>query len=64
MEKAGARFMTKHADYVREFYRRQGEARERERILEIIAEVAAIYPKTPLELLEILIKKGKTDATD
>lgn len=56
--------MTKHADYVREFYRRQGEARERERILEIIAEVAAIYPKTPLELLEILIKKGKTDATD
>ena len=56
--------MTKHADHVREFYRQQGEARERERILEIIAEVAAIHPKTPLELLELLIKEGETDAAD
>lgn len=48
---------TDKAEVTREFYRRQGEKRERERILEIIAEVAAVHKETPKELLEVLIEQ-------
>lgn len=51
---------TDKAEVTREFYRKQGEKRERERILEIIAEVAAVHAETPRELLEILIE-GKNE---
>lgn len=51
---------TDKAEVTREFYRKQGEKRERERILEIIAEVAAVHSETPRELLEILIE-GKNE---
>ena len=47
---------TDKAEVTREYYRKQGEKRERERILEIIAEVAAVHGETPRELLEILIE--------
>lgn len=46
------------AEVTREFYRRQGEKRERERILEIIAEVAEVHKGTPKELLEVLIEQS------
>ena len=52
------------AEVTREFYRRQGEKRERERILEIIAEVAEVHKETPRELLEILIEERKPNATN
>lgn len=55
---------TDKAEVTREFYRRQGEKRERERILEIIAEVAAVHKETPRELLEILIEERKPHATN
>lgn len=55
---------TDKAEVTREFYRRQGEKRERERILEIIAEVAAVHKETPRELLEILIEERKPNATN
>ena len=51
---------TDKAEMTREYYRKQGEKRERERILEIIAEVAAVHVDTPRELLEILIE-GKNE---
>jgi hypothetical protein len=50
------------AEITREFYRKQGEKRERERILEIIAEVAAVHKQTPQELLEVLIESGRIKA--
>ena len=53
---------TDKAEVTREFYRKQGEKRERERILEIIAEVAAVHAETPRELLEVLIESGKIKA--
>lgn len=53
---------TDKAEVTREFYRKQGEKRERERILEIIAEVAAVYSEIPRELLEVLIESGKIKA--
>lgn len=55
---------TDKAEVTREFYRKQGEQRERERILEIIAEVASVHAETPKELLEILIEKRKPYATN
>lgn len=55
---------TDKAEVTREFYRRQGEKRERERILEIIAEVAEVHKETPRELLEILIEERKPNATN
>ena len=55
---------TDKAEITREFYRRQGEKRERERILEIIAEVAEVHKETPRELLEILIEERKPNATN
>lgn len=55
---------TDKGEVTREFYRRQGEKRERERILEIIAEVAAVHKETPRELLEILIEERKPNATN
>ena len=53
---------TDKAEVTREFYRKQGEKRERERILEIIAEVAAVHGETPRELLEVLIESGRIKA--
>ena len=54
--------MSNHSENVRELYRKQGEKRERERILEIIAEVAAVHKETPRELLEVLIDSGRIKA--
>ena len=53
---------TDKAEVTREYYRKQGEKRERERILEIIAEVAAIHKETPRELLEVLIDSDRIKA--
>lgn len=53
---------TDKAEITREFYRKQGEKRERERILEIIAEVAAVHSETPRELLEVLIESDRIKA--
>ena len=55
---------TDKAEVTREYYRKQGEKRERERILEIIAEVAAVHGETPRELLEILIEGKEIYATN
>ena len=63
--------MSNHSEAVREFYRKQGEKRERERILEILAKMNTAFGKAGylayvpdlIVSLESFIR-GETDATN
>jgi len=53
----------KHQETVREFYRRQGEERERQRILKLVKAFERNLPGTPITAftLELLLLKSEVE---
>ena len=46
-----------HAENVRNFYRAQGAAQERERIMQIIGELLERWPLMPASALEVALRE-------